>query len=276
MATPKWVFPEIGDVDPKAPKAERLKQLAGLITHPENGRFTRTLVNRIWERLMGRGIVHPVDAMHTEPWNEDLLDYLAVRFADDEYDLHKLIHFIMSSKAYQSRTVILASEPGEDYTYAGPIAKRMTAEQLLDSIWQITGTHPAKAEAKADRKTSAPAPPVRAALVKNNFLMRSLGRPHRDQVVTTRPGELTTLQAIDLSNGEILANYLSGGAKALVTQGKSSGELIEWLYLYALSRPPTAGERTVLAEIVGDGRDPVAVEDMLWPVFMLPEFQIIR
>ena len=276
MATPKWIFPEIGDVDPKAPKAERLKQLAGLITHPENGRFTRTLINRIWERLMGRGIVHPVDAMHTEPWNEDLLDYLAVRFAEDGYDLRKLINFIMSSKAYQSRTVILAKEPGEDYVYTGPIAKRMTAEQLLDSIWQITGTHPEKSDASADRKTSAPTPPVRAALVKSNFLMRSLGRPNRDQVVTTRPGELTTLQAIDLSNGDILAGYLSGGAKQLVTQNKSSEELIEWLYLYALSRPPTAGERTVLSEALGDGRDPIAVEDMLWPVFMHPEFQIIR
>ncbi len=81
MATPKWIFPEIGDVNPKAPKAERLKQLAALMTHAENGRFTRTVVNRLWHRLMGRGIVHPVDAMHTQPWNEDLLDYLAVRFA---------------------------------------------------------------------------------------------------------------------------------------------------------------------------------------------------
>ena len=67
-------------------EGERLKQLAGLMTHPENGRFTRTIVNRIWARLMGRGIVHPVDAMDTKPWNEDLLDYLAVRFAEDGYD----------------------------------------------------------------------------------------------------------------------------------------------------------------------------------------------
>jgi hypothetical protein len=51
------------------------------MTHPDNGRFTRTIANRLWHRLMGRGIVHPVDAMDTEPWNEDLLDHLAVRFA---------------------------------------------------------------------------------------------------------------------------------------------------------------------------------------------------
>jgi hypothetical protein len=440
MATPKWIFPELGDVDPQAPKAERLQQLARLMTHPGNGRFTRTVVNRIWHRLMGRGIVHPVDAMHTQPWNEDLLDYLAVRFAQDGYDLRRFIRLVMTSQAYQSRTVILKAEPGEDYVYAGPIAKRMTAEQLLDSIWQITGTNPSQPTAQVDRserkqatstetkpterlaavpvsakwiwhagptgrksqlrttfkltakpqvarmmatcdnaftmkingtkvasskewqkpvyleiaqqlskgdnlievdaemfggsagficqlslldgnkqllvttdkswearppdgewKAAAelkphgaspwgavldakaglsnhllPGPPVRAALVQNDFLMRSLGRPHRDQVVTTRPGELTTLQAIDLSNGDILAGYLSRGAKQLVGEGKSAEELVDWLYLYALSREPTAGERKVLLEVAGDGRDPVAVEDLLWMIFMQPEFQIVR
>jgi hypothetical protein len=112
--------------------------------------------------------------------------------------------------------------------------------------------------------------------VTNDFLMRSLGRPHRDQVVTTRPGELTTLQAIDLSNGDILAGYLSRGAKRLVGEGKSGGELAGWLYRYALSRDPAAGELAVLAQIAGDGRNPVAVEDLLWMVFMQPEFQITR
>merc|ERR1712023_582787 len=63
MATPKWIFPELGEVDAGADKKGRLQQLAALMTHPENGRFSRTLVNRIWHRLMGRGIVHPVDAM---------------------------------------------------------------------------------------------------------------------------------------------------------------------------------------------------------------------
>ncbi len=440
MATARWIFPEIGDVDPKAAKAQRMQQLAQLMTHPDNGRFTRTLVNRIWHRLMGRGIVHPVDSMHTRPFNEDLLDYLAVRFAEDGYDLRKFIRLVMTSQAYQWRTVILPSEPGDDYIYAGPIARRMTAEQLLDSIWQITGANPGQPAASVDRtprkqastgqtpvkeaapvpvtakwiwhpadgvkrtelrksfklsappqtarlmatcdnaftmkvngveaavskdwqkpvyrdiapllhkgenvievdaemfggsagficqlslidgdaplvvitdktwqarkpgedwaaaaeihphgagpwgalldpsaKTSSadgsPAPPVRAALVQNDFLMRSLGRPHRDQVVTTRPGELTTLQAIDLSNGDILAGYLGRGAQQLVRQNKTSEELIDWLYLYALSREPTADERAVLAEIAGDGRDPVAVEDLLWSVFMLPEFQIVR
>ena len=82
-----WLFPELGTVDPSLPKAGRLKQLAALITHPQNGRTPRAITNRIWQRLMGRGIVHPVDAMQSPPWNEDLLDYLAVDLVSNQYDL---------------------------------------------------------------------------------------------------------------------------------------------------------------------------------------------
>ena len=67
------------------------------MTHPENGRRTRTIVNRIWQ-INGRGIVHPVDAMHTKPWNEDLLDHLAVRFAQEGYDLKNFIRFVMTPR----------------------------------------------------------------------------------------------------------------------------------------------------------------------------------
>ena len=124
--------------------------------------------------------------------------------------------------------------------------------------------------------SAANGPPVRASLMQNDFLMRSLGRPHRDQVVTTRPNELTTLQAIDLANNEILTNYLSGGAQRIKGNAKTSDELIDWLYLYAFSRKPTAGERPILNEVVGDGTNVVAIEDLLWMIFMQPEFQIVR
>ena len=77
MATASFPFRELGDIDPKAPKKERLRRTAELLTLPGNGRLARTIVNRLWERLMGRGIVHPVDVMSNEPWSEDLIDFLA-------------------------------------------------------------------------------------------------------------------------------------------------------------------------------------------------------
>src|SRR5213076_3055175 len=77
-ASARFLFPEIGDIDTAQPKAKRLEQLAGLMTSGDNGRFTRAIANRIWQRLFGHGIVHPVDVMANRPWSEDLLDYLAV------------------------------------------------------------------------------------------------------------------------------------------------------------------------------------------------------
>ena len=120
-ATASWLFPELGQIDPAAPQPERLKQLAALMTHPENGRFTRTIVNRLWHRLMGRGIVHPTDAMQTEPWNADLLDYLAVHLADCRYDLKQTIELLATSQAYQSQSQVVAKGTDDHgYVYAGP------------------------------------------------------------------------------------------------------------------------------------------------------------
>ncbi len=105
MAQAAWLFPELGQIDAAAPKEQRLKRLAELMTDREDGRFTRTIVNRIWHRMMGRGIVHPVDAMQTPPWSADLLDYLAVDLADNGYDLKRTIRLIASSSAYQSQAL---------------------------------------------------------------------------------------------------------------------------------------------------------------------------
>ena len=151
-AVAAWPFPELGQVDATKPRAERLAQLATLVTHPDNGRFQRTIANRLWHRLMGRGVVHPVDAMQTQPWNQDLLDVLANRLAESKYDLKAVLEFIATSQAYQSRSEIL-SRDAEDkgYVYRGPRAKRFTAEQFVDAVWRLTGTTPAKIELKVPR-----------------------------------------------------------------------------------------------------------------------------
>ncbi|OYW13361.1 MAG: hypothetical protein B7Z55_16985, partial [Planctomycetales bacterium 12-60-4] len=124
-----------------------LNQLAALMTTTENGRFARTIANRLWYRLMGHGIVHPLDAMQTEPWNADLLDYLAVYLVDSKFDVKKLLALIASSEAYQSRSEVVHETKEATYKYAGPRSRRLTAEQFLDAIWQMTGTAPTKFDA---------------------------------------------------------------------------------------------------------------------------------
>jgi Protein of unknown function (DUF1553) len=141
------LFPEIGQVDAAAPREQRLKQLADLMTSNQNGRFARTIVNRLWHRLMGRGIVHPLDAMQTEPWNPDLLDYLAAYLVEQKHDVKKVLALIASSEAYRSQSEVVSEARETAYHYAGQRARRLTAEQFMDSVWQLTGTAPNKFDA---------------------------------------------------------------------------------------------------------------------------------
>jgi len=160
-----WLFPELGQVDATKPKAERLGQLAALLTHADNGRFQRTMANRLWHRLMGRGVVHPVDAMQTAPWNQDLLDLLANQLRTSGYDLRATLAFIATSEAYQARAEVLAPTADDSgYTYRGPRAKRLTAEQFVDTVWRLTGTTPAKIDAGVTRAPEGAAPTALLAL----------------------------------------------------------------------------------------------------------------
>ncbi len=455
QAQASWLFPELGQVDPEAPRDVRLKQLAALMTHPENGRLTRTVVNRVWHRLMGRGIVHPVDAMDTEPWSADVLDYLASDLADSGFDLKKTIALICTSQAYRSQAATFEQRPTADFVYRGPQARRMTAEQFVDTVWQVTGAAPNSADAPVRRfklaggsvsdikpagkwiwsyaeassavpkageaitlrkqfelaslpsraagvitcdnsytlfvngrnvsadgnwetveivplgtylkvgsneilivgknggsgpnpaglyfearmrdadgaettiatddswqwtkslpnakarfpkkpqawksavvvanpdvwlgrvgnalpsslsqALHAPTRMVRASLMKSDFLMRALGRPNRDQIVTTRPESLTTLEAIDLANGQILTDAISLGAQRVVAEhGASTEELAHWLYMFTLSRGPTSGELALARQAFGPRPTEQDAADLMWILFMLPEYQLVR
>ncbi len=280
-AAPRFLFPELGAVDAAQPRAKRLEQTATLVTHPDNGRFQRTIVNRLWQRLMGRGIVHPVDVMANRPWSEDLLDYLATYLVDQQYDLKKVVEHVVTSRAYQSRNAVEKDEaPGDEYVFRGPSVKRMTAEQFMDAVWSVTRAGPTKAVAPV-KPPPAAVPErefVRAALVNADPLMRSLGRPNREQVVTTRPDQVTTLQALDLSNGQVLTDTLSRGAANLFKANPKATpeQLVESIYLRALCRKPTPEELATARDVLGS---PVTVDglaDLLWVVFMLPEFQLVR
>ena len=124
---------------------------------------------------------------------------------------------------------------------------------------------------------SSPMPPVRASLVKCDLLQRALGRPNREQIVSTRPEDLTTLEALDLANGAALSNALVTGAKRLAARKWDSPDaLVAWLYTFAIARPPSPDELASARELLGATAGENGVQDLLWAVCMLPEFQIVR
>lgn len=450
IAPVKFLYSELGTVDANAPRGERLKQLSNALTSPQNGRFARTIVNRVWARLMGRGLIEPTDEMDRRPWSEDLLDWLAADFAANGYDLKKLMVRIATSRAYQMPSA-RSGESEDNYVFTGPQVKRLSAEQFADAMFTLTGSWPQMPaaqlggkpvdvgakwiwnDAKAAqsipgghiylRKTvtlpdvpilaaaaiscdnefvlwingkkaasgddwqnpvaldlkpflkkgdntfavqainwpdaelkkglqirgdspsgfifdatlrfkaapsqelrsdatwlsspTAPAGwekpdfaagdwqparelfdvsggpwkispklssalgrliydrPVRAALIRADALTVALGRPNREVAVTARPSAATTLQALELTNGRTLASYIQQGTKSALNESNDPREIATRLFVRALGRTPNDRELAQSVNLIGNPARPEGVEDLLWILAMLPEFQLI-
>lgn len=141
MSEPAFLYPELGTVEGETVE-ERLVQLAEVIVQPANGRLYRTLVNRYWDRLLGRGLVMPVDEMDQAPWSQELLDWLAADFLANDTDLKYLIRQIMTSRTYQLESVPVESKlelVSPQFAFEGPTRRRLTAEQYADAMSQILG-----------------------------------------------------------------------------------------------------------------------------------------
>jgi hypothetical protein len=219
-ATPMFLFPELNRVPPSGSLPDRRRTAAAIFTDPRNGRMPRTIVNRVWHRLLGRGIVENPDEMDGVPWSPSLLDWLASDFVDGGYDLKRLMATIVSSKAYQMRAVPRIGDQPRGYVFRGPEIRRLTAEQFGDAIGAITGDwNVYQPPASNAQRGSAGPPPVRYTRewqTPASPLARALGRPIRDQVFTTRNTTATMLQALELENGERLSNWLLRGARNML------------------------------------------------------------
>jgi Protein of unknown function (DUF1553) len=158
-------------------------------------------------------------------------------------------------------------KPGGALAEAGPAVELGSASL---APWNITGALTdslSMSEAHRD---------VRASLVASDPLTVALGRPPREQVATTRASAATTLQALELTNGDTLNRVLTDGAKKLLSdKAPSSRELVTMLYGKALGRKPTAKELKLAGELLGEPVQREQVEDLLWSMAMLPEFQLI-
>lgn len=278
-AAAKLLYEELGAIDANAPRRERIAQLADALISSRNGRLSRTIVNRLWARFMGRGLVEPVDDMEQPAWHPDLLDWLAEDLVANKYDLKKTIARIVTSRAYQAVAVDLP-ERVENYVFRGPAIRRLTAEQFSDAVGQLTGVWPEQPAGEfeftfVDADAVPRAGEIRASLVAADPLLTALGRPNREQVVTERASAATTLQALQLLNGETLARRLAQGAGRLAATHRSSTELVDQLYVRALGRAPTAEERRLCEEMLGPSPSAEGIEDLLWSLVMLPEFQLI-
>jgi len=226
-AEPRFLYPELNRAPASNSLNDRHATAAAIFTDPRNGRLPRTLVNRIWQRLLGHGIVGNADEMDGKPWRAGLLDWIASDFVEHRYDVKYLIQTILTSRAYQMPAVARSGEaPVRGYVFAGPEVRRMTAEQFGDAIGSISGEwsvyQPRGAGGGGGRGGPTASDPSTSGVYAREWraassnLTRALGRPIRDQVISVRPSQATTPQALELVNGEILTRWLSRGARRMV------------------------------------------------------------
>lgn len=282
-ASTKLLWEELGEIDSSANRPEKLRQLAEYLVQPSNGRMYRTIVNRVWKQLMGRGLVEPADEMDNEPWSQDLLDWLASDFADNGYDLKELIRTVATSKAYQQPSIGF-DDPlalvDDNFVFEGMVRRRLTAEQFSDAVSKIiyplfeekqVKYNPFQLVASEQQKLEYP----RASLVANNDFLKALGRPNREIVSTNRDSQASLLQALELTNGETLNGALREGAKRWKEKYPDGDILIHEIYRQLYGRDPKQNEFNISSEVLGDSPTVEQIQDFFWALLLLPEFQLI-
>jgi hypothetical protein len=299
--TSEWKHPVTGEV--LAPRflgsegphlkdeADRLRALAQWIARPDNPFFARAQANRVWQHLLGRGIVDPGDDFRDSnpPVNPALLEALGRDFVAHRFDLRHLVRRIMTSRTYQLSATPSAGNRDDESNFSRAIVRPLQAEQLLDAVAQVTGAPPRFAGfpkgTRAGQLPGVVAPQrrrrgQRSASAGEKFLT-VFGKPVRSLSCECERGDDSTLaQAFQLITGEVLNQMLAepdNRLGKLLAAGHSDGEILDELYLAALCRRPRAEERKAALTLIRRGGERrAALEDVLWGVVNAKEFLLRR
>lgn len=279
------IQPLVGRPQPPAPldgppldfdsATDRRRHLADWLTAPDNPHFSRSITNRVWANFFGVGLVEKVDDMRASnpASNEVLLSAAADYLVRHRFDLKVLMRAILQSAAYQRTSAPLAENAADDRFYSRYYPKRLMAEVLLDAVSHVTAVPtPFKGYPSGWRALQLPSSTV------NSYFLATFGRPER--IVTCdceRSSEPSMVQVLHISNGETLNGKLQAKGNAIdraLSAKIGDGELVDELFLSALSRPPTADEkRRLLAELAAARDDRrQALEDLYWGVLSSREF----
>lgn len=264
-------FPKTGKPLPPAPYDyapvpanygdDRRAYLADWLTDGKNEYFSRSIVNRIWRHYMGRGLIEPVDDLRaTNPAsNEPLMSYLTGELVRSKFDLKGLMRQMLNSRTYQLTSRPLPENKKDDRLYSRYLVRRLTAEQLLDAISEVTGVPEQFSGLPAEtRAIGLPDTKV------NNYFLDVFGRPPRQITCDCeRAQEPNMAQALHLINGAgVNAKIASdnGTVARLLKSDKTDPQIIEEMYLLALSRPPTSAELKAAQAAVAEAAVPPPVE----------------
>jgi hypothetical protein len=283
-----WPFAGFGDPLPgviRRPNDSR-ELLAAIITDPRNARFAQVIVNRLWKELIGVGIVEPVDDWeNAAPSHKELIEWLGHDFVTHDYDWKHVARTILNSKSYQRVPSSNAARIGKssERSFAAPARRRMTAEQLVDSLFALSGKEfdtemltmdPEGRQVANDHGNfGAPERAWQFAALSNERDRPALAKP-RAQIVadvltafgwresraeprSVRDHEPNVLQPALLANGALGARITrlseESAFTALALHPQPLDEFIAQIFLRVLSRPPCAEELKTFGALLEPG-----------------------
>jgi hypothetical protein len=256
------------------PGTDRRAVFAEWLTGPQNPYFAKSVVNRVWYHLMGKGIVDPVDDFRDSnpPSNDELLDALAKDFVAKKFDLKALIRTIMTSRTYQLSATPNETNKDDAKYFSHTVTKLLSAEQLLDAQCDVT----AVPEKFAGLPLGTRAIQLPDGEVNHPFL-KTFGQPARELACECeRESDSNLAQALQLINGPTINDKLrnpNNRLGKLLAEKKGEKEILDALYLAALARPATDAERAPALSHVAKGADKrKAWEDVLWAILNTREF----
>jgi hypothetical protein len=256
------------------PGSDRRQALAAWVTSADNEFFARSVVNRVWYHLMGKGIVDPVDDFRDSnpAANEELLDALASDFVAHHFDLRHLIRTIMRSRTYQLSAEANELNEADEKYFSHAVTKLLPAEPLLDALCQVTEIP----EKFAGLPLGTRAVQLPDGEVNHPFL-KTFGQPARELACECeRESDSNLAQALQLINGPTVNGKLRDPKNRigrLLASKAADQAILEELYLATLSRYPMPEEVQAISAHVRDAKDKRrAWEDVLWALINTKEF----
>lgn len=263
----------LGGEEPDTKGKDRREVMAKWLASKDNPYFATNLSNIVWAHFFGQGIINEVDDVRVSnpAVNPELLEALAQKFTEYNYDFKKLVRDICVSRTYQLSTKTNETNASDTKNFSHGALRRLRAEVLLDTISQVTETKNkfrglpigARAVQIADGNTST-------------YFLSAFGRASRTTVCSCEVKmEPNLSQALHLLNGQTLQSKISSGGviSRMLKEKKTTQQIIEEIYIRCFTRRPTVFETTnLVTEIESSANKQQALEDLFWALLNSREF----
>lgn len=238
------------------PKVSRREEFAEAATH-DNPMLARAMVNRMWDCLMGRGIVSPADQIDSRhpASHPELLEWLAQDFETSGYDIKRLVQNIVLSRAYQLDSRPTGKSAPPQASFAQGLEKPLAGEQLYESLVIATGAARGQTNGTDKRHAFVAAFPDIMQETYNPSLQQALfltNSPVVDDMLKPSPGN-TTARLMALTRIDLR---------------------IREAYLTVLGRSPDAMELQQCKQMLTSQSVEKGVKNLLWALISSAEFKV--